>query len=219
MQTEKAIVSRRSTRYFTDEQLPEEVITALIKDAQRAPSWANSQPWHVYVATGQTLSKLEAHHIQLSKQNVQGKSELETISRTEWRDDAQKNMAHWNQSIKTLFENDMTEFLNSQKTLYNAPAIFYLTIGKTAGQANDWSLFDLGAFAQTLMLAATDHGLQSLPAYELVKYPEQVRKTMGIKDDEILIMGVAIGHPDTSKKMNELYTDRLDIDQVLTLKK
>ncbi len=69
------------------------------------------------------------------------------------------------------------------KNLYYAPAIAYLTIPK---QSNLWSVYDLGAFAQTLALAAKAKGIDSMPAYEFVKYPASVREIMGIPEDQTL---------------------------------
>ncbi|MDP4105794.1 MAG: nitroreductase family protein [Bacillota bacterium] len=55
---------------------------------------------------------------------------------------------------------------------------------------------DLGAFSQTLMLSAYGRGIGSMPAYEIVKYPELVRQFIEIPDDQTITMGVALGYPD-----------------------
>ena len=45
-----------------------------------------------------------------------------------------------------------------------------------------------------LILAATDLGVDSIPAYELVKYPYILRNNLPILDDEDIIMGIALGY-------------------------
>ena len=49
-------------------------------------------------------------------------------------------------------------------------------------------VYDLRAFGQTLMLAASNQGLATMPAYEFVKYPDVLRANMPIPDNEIIGM-------------------------------
>ena len=49
-------------------------------------------------------------------------------------------------------------------------------------------VYDLGAFGQTLMLAASNQGLATMTAYEFVKYPGVLRANMPIPDNEIIGM-------------------------------
>lgn len=60
-------------------------------------------------------------------------------------------------------------------------------------------------------------GVDSIPAYEIVKYPDVIRKYMDIPDDEDLIMGIALGY-EASDKINEYRSQRLDIDEILTIR-
>ena len=64
MNVSEALEARRSIRYFEDKQVPEETLRAIVKDAQWAPSWANAQPWKVYIATGDLARKIRASHLQ-----------------------------------------------------------------------------------------------------------------------------------------------------------
>jgi len=77
-------------------------------------------------------------------------------------------MAHWSQEIQQFLGiSNIAEFPTSQSQLFNAPALIYLTIPIYSSY---WSIFELGAFSQTLMLSAFSKGLGSMPAYETVKY-------------------------------------------------
>ena len=51
-----------------------------------------------------------------------------------------------------------------------------------------------GSLAQTLALAAKAEGIDSMPAYELVKYPASVREIMGLPEDQTLAMGIGLGY-------------------------
>ena len=214
MEFHEVLEKRIGKRSFSDKPISEELICEIVKDAQRAPSWANAQATHVYIATGETLKKIKAEHFERVGKGEKGNSEIPTVSRNNW---GEKSVASQDQLLKDWkdFLGDLAPFINSQKVLYNASAMVYLTVPKTAPQ---WALIDLGAFGQTLMLAACARGIGSTPAHEIVKFPDEVRKYVNIPDDETLVMGIALGYP-TDEKINDFVSKRIPVEEVLTLKK
>ncbi|HEY8711201.1 MAG TPA: nitroreductase family protein, partial [Burkholderiaceae bacterium] len=53
-----AITTRRSTRSFLPTPVPRETIETILAVASRAPSGTNTQPWKVYVLTGDAKAEL-----------------------------------------------------------------------------------------------------------------------------------------------------------------
>lgn len=104
---------------------------------------------------------------------------------------------------------------DSQTRLYDAAALVYLTLPKGA---TGWSIYDLGAFGQTLMLAAADQRIDSMPAYEIVRYPDAVREIMGIPANTQLVMGIALGYRDPAKRINDFRSARAPENSILTIK-
>lgn len=216
MDLKEAIYKRRSTRFFTDEQIDQETLIEIIKDAQMTPSWANSQPWSVYIATGETLKQIKKAHLANAQQSIRGNADFSTMHRENWDIKSRQNMAHWSQEIQQfLGMSNIAEFPTSQSQLFNAPVLIYLTIPKNSSY---WTIFDLGAFSQTLMLSAYGKGLGSMPAYEIVKYPKLIRQFMEIPDDQTIAMGIALGYPD-EKKINSFVSDREEVEKMLEIKK
>lgn len=215
MDIKEAIHNRRSVRFFKDDPIDEEILTELIRDAQMAPSWANSQPWRVYMATGETLKQIREVHLKQSTQGIRGAAEFSTMHREEWDSKARRNMGQWWSGIQQFLQpNHGAEYPDAQRQLFNAQAIAYLTIPKNSSY---WTVFDLGAFAQTLMLSAYGKGLGSMPAYETVKFPDLVRQLMGIRDDLTIAMGVALGYTD-EKKINDFVSEREGVETMLEIK-
>ncbi len=215
MDIKEAIHKRRSVRFFKDDEIDHETLIELIKDAQMAPSWANSQPWRVYVATGETLKQIRKAHLEQATQGIRGAAEFSTMHREEWDLKARRNMGQWWSGIQQfLGTSNGAEYPEAQRQLFNAQAIIYLTIPKNA---THWTIFDLGAFAQTLMLSAYGKGLGSMPAYETVKYPNIVRQFMEIPDDQTVAMGIALGYTD-EKKINDFVPGREDMETMLKIK-
>jgi len=63
MDAMQAILSRRSIRRYTDQPLPETLITGLLKAAMSAPSAGNQQPWQFVVINERgILDKIAQFH-------------------------------------------------------------------------------------------------------------------------------------------------------------
>lgn len=58
----EAIKDRHATRAFDDKAIDDQNLTAIVTDAQRTPSWGNSQPWEVYIATGKSLEQIKSRY-------------------------------------------------------------------------------------------------------------------------------------------------------------
>lgn len=84
MEFKEAVNYRQSIRYFTDQQIAPADLKEIVQLDQRTPSWANSQPWQAYVATGQTLEKIKAHHLAAAQQGVSGNSDFPVAHRNQW---------------------------------------------------------------------------------------------------------------------------------------
>ncbi len=57
MEIQKAILTRRSIRKYTNEKISEDLITAILRAAMYAPSAMNQQPWHFIVVDDSALLK------------------------------------------------------------------------------------------------------------------------------------------------------------------
>ncbi len=58
MDIRDAIYNRRSVRKFLNHEIPDEVITELLKDAMAAPSACNKQPWEFYVIKNKEIQEI-----------------------------------------------------------------------------------------------------------------------------------------------------------------
>ncbi len=96
---------------------------------------------------------------------------------------------------------------------YNAPHGIFLYQDASLSQ---WSLFDLGIFAQTLMLAAHARGLGTVPQAFAVDYAAETKKFLAIPETKRLVLGMAIGYPDMDAPANSLRTDRVATEEILT---
>ena len=212
MEFTEALQKRTSIRDFKDTPLSKDDLTAIVKEAQLAPSWANSQPWKVYIAAGKTMQALRRDHLHKNEEGRKGYPDLPTKDLPDWGKFPYDNMTAWLGKV----EGDpvMKDFAAANSRLWNAPAMAYITVSRTAPV---WSVYDAGAFAQTLMLSAADKGIDSMVAYENIKFPDEIREHLGVPDDEIVVMGIALGYR-SDDVINTFQRDRVATEEMLVIR-
>ena len=58
------VASRHSVRDFRADPVPSEVIEEILEDARQAPSWSNTRPFMVALATGEQADRLRAAYVE-----------------------------------------------------------------------------------------------------------------------------------------------------------
>ena len=94
--------------------------------------------------------------------------------------------------------------------LFNAPSIVYITIPK---KRTLYNIFDSGAIQMSVMAAAKEHGIDSVPAYHAIKYPDILRKHMKIPDEEDIIIGIASGYEDKENILSKFRSKKLTLEE------
>lgn len=123
-------------------------------------------------------------------------------------------MGRWGQQIQGYLGSDRRQFGEGQQDLFNAPAIAVITVSKDAPL---WELFDAGAFEQSLLLSAYDHGVDSIVAVAFIAHPEYLHEKLEIPDNEMIVMGVGLGYR-TDDRINSFKSDRVPLDEMLVIK-
>lgn len=217
MEFEKVVKARHSVREFSAETVKKSDIREIVELAQRSPSWVNSQPWKVYVATGKTLANIKASYQKKDAAGITSYPDFPVMHRDDWSADTQANMKQWRHEIVHHFENfdeaheKMTKASNN---LNHAPVILIITIPKNSSL---WSVYDAGAFGQTIILAAKDKGLDTIPNYNSVRFPDVLRAELDIPDDETIVVGISMGYPQFAT-INTYQSKRVPVDDILKFK-
>lgn len=211
MDKNSILVQRHSARAFEDRAVPVDILKDIVTEAGLAPSWENTQPWKAYLAIGETVKRIRTSHYKLATNKT--KSWTEVVPPQSWSTYTQTNIDNWLAETKATLGSATQAFFDSNNLIFDAPAIIYITIPK---DSSHYSAYDAGAFGYGLLLAAQEHGLGAISAYELIRYPAEIRAQIKIPEDESLMMGIAIGFP-KADKLNMLKTSRNNLDVVLTI--
>lgn len=216
MEAGKIFFERRTVRKFLNKPVSKELITKVLEAATRAPSWANSQPWEIYVAAGETLEQLRSAYIDSFEKNEPRRQELPVP--TGWPENLDNRMRQsFAESFKNrgIVRNDeaarRANSLNNYR-FFEAPVAAFLCLDHSL---TDWSLLDIGIFANSLMLAAKAYGLDSAPAASSVSFPQHLRRILEIPDNQKIIVGIMIGYADTGHPYNQNRSTRVPLEEVV----
>ncbi len=213
-----ALNSRFTVRAFKNDAVDKETILKVLEAAIRAPSWADTQPWQIYVAGGDALERIRRASLENSLKGMLRNSDIPAPKN--WPPAMKKRMEDMiaeREKATGLDTSDKAVRLAVSQLnyrLFDAPAVIYLCMDKSLGP---WSMFDLGLLAQSIMLAATDYGLNTGPAVMLVGYPGTIREALNIPEDLSIVFGIAIGYGDVNHPQNRARSRRRSIQDVANL--
>lgn len=211
MNVKDALLSRRSCRAFKSEPVDKELIKDIIEASLRSPSWANSQPWEIFVATGEPLEKIRKVFIESSEKGT--KMSPHIPAPVNWTDSINTRRRYHLEQLKLMTGEAVKEFGPLNKKLFNAPAIIYLCMDNSL---TTWSIFDLGIISQSIMLAAIEKGLSTMPAVAFVNYPDILHKELNIPTNYSIVFGIGIGYMDTEHQINNFISPRKTLEDTVT---
>jgi len=206
----EALNARHSTRAFLSTPVEKDKLTAILEAASRTPSWANSQPWELFVATGAVLGRIRAAYGEKYEQKAE--SAPETPRPAHWSDASVRRREQLHPGMKRDCGDAVSEFGPLNQAMFNAPTVIYICMDKVL---SEWSLYDIGAYSQSLMLAAVQHGLAAIPAITLMLYPDVLRRELNIPENLKLTIGIAVGYADKEHRINNFISERSPLSETV----
>lgn len=210
MNVSEALQIRKACRAFKPDTVDRDTI---LSDARCAPSWGNTQPWEIYVAGGDLLKEINQAYLENTKNHV--RTSLDIPRPKSFPEAANAHIKELMSGVSLVTENAAKMFGELNQEFFHAPEVVYLCMDKGF---TSWGMFDLGAVSQSIMLAAAERGLATMPAVELVHYPEVLRSKLGIPDNLLVVFGIAIGYEDTQHPINKFKSVRRPVSDVATIK-
>ena len=233
-QVELLINSRRSTRDFSPNPVPEELINQLIQDALAAPSWSNTRPFKIAIARDEVKDRISAEFLErwsaLSRfrnGNLFTKMKVllrgygfPTSNRLLVRPYVPELKPRAERVGKELYEwigiargdrkaRDIQWGRNYE--FFGAPTVLFVFIHKSLGV---YAGSDAGLMMQNLVLSAHARGLGTCLQGAVIIWDDVIRKEFDISKDYRLLCGIAIGYP-SDAKVNDFKAHRLPVDEIL----
>jgi nitroreductase len=211
-----ALRGRRTVRAFLPRPVPRETLEAILSDALRTPSWANTQPWEIFVAGGEVFERIR----RISEERTLAKisSDTDVPFPGAWTPECRartKELTTGRADVRGTTTEDAAfhhEFLVANRRFFEAPCAAYLCMDQTL---SSWSIFDLGAMCQSICLAAQDHGVDSAIAINLVIYPDVLRDELRIPRNLLIVIGIALGYADPAGPEDAFRSVRRPLDDAV----
>ena len=210
---DQAITSRHSMRAFLPTIIAREDIEQILEVAARAPSGSNTQPWKVYVMTGDMKQQVSAAILKVynDKEQFEELTEDYKYYPTQWDSPYIERRRKVGLDLYKLLGlgRDDKPGMHAQHgrnyTFFDAPVGMFFTIDRTM---NTGSWLDFGCFLQSIMVAARGRGLDTCAQAAFNRFHQTIRTVTGIPESEIIMCGLALGYADLSKIENSLISER-----------
>ena len=228
--------SRRSTRDFQSTPIPPQILDQILTDALTAPSWSNTRPFKVAVASGDIRDRISQEF--LSRWNALSKimrkgllNKLRIIYSRYGLPTSNRSVAKpYPAELKPRAERvgkELYELFGVQRddrdardkqwaknySFFGAPVELFVFIHK---DLQIYAAADAGLRMQNLMLSAHAHGLGTCAQGAVAIWDDVVRKEFEISNDYRLLCGIAIGYPSDSP-VNKFEANRIGVEE-LTVK-
>lgn len=215
---DEAIRSRRSIRAFKPTPVAREDIEAILDVAARAPSGSNTQPWKVYVVTGDIRQRLSRRILDVYLDPVQAKAHTEEYDYypREWVSPYidRRRKVGWDLYALLGLTRDNKTGMQAQHgrnyAFFDAPVGLIFTIDRVMEQG---SWLDYGMFLQNVMIAARGRGLDTCPQAAFTQFHRVIAEVLQLPAEEQLVCGMALGFADPGRVENSLQTERAPVSE------
>jgi len=209
------LASRHSVRDFLPDPVAPEVIEQIIEDGLAAPSWSNTRPYRVAIATGATRDAVSAElmeHFQAFRRFNEGnlwqklaallsgkvipsgdfRVPLKNPSDLQPRRIALARKLFGHIGIERADIAGRNAEIGRNFEFFGAPVALFVFARSRMGV---YSPLDAGFFAQNVLLSATSRGLGACAQGFLAVWSRPVRKHFDIPRGYKLLFGISLGYP------------------------
>lgn len=227
------LASRRSTRDFLPKAVPQDVIDAILTDAMTAPSWSNTRPYMVAVATGDVRDRISAElqrRWAIAGKALRGswwdkvmfflkRDGLPTSDYHVWRPypkDVQPRSQKIGRDLYTHIGVARGDKVGRDEQwarnfdMFGAPVAIFVFTHKGLPT---YAVSDAGLFMQNLMLSAHARGLGTCAQGALAVWSDPVRAEFEVPKQYKLLCGIALGYP-SKDNVNSFRAERLPIADI-----
>jgi nitroreductase len=203
--------NRRSIRGFLPDGVEQATLDQIFESAACAPSNCNTQPWQVYVASGELRDRLS----ELLLASIgEGEISLDFPYDAKYSDIyRQRQLDVGLMLYKALGitredkEGKRQAFLRNLE-FFGAAHVAFIFMPEWCGIRE---AADVGMYAQNLMLAMQAHGVASCPQTILSYNANLVREQFDIDTSFKLLFGISFGYEDKSLPENQIVPDRASL--------
>ncbi len=215
MEIREVIKGRRSIRKYKADEVSEKIIREIIEDARWAPSGGNTQPWELYVATGESLRKFkEANQRNLLEgvpltPDIAMQQDWPEVMKRRYQAVTKNTLT--SQNIDRKDKEARRRFNAEMFAIFDAPGLILFCLDKALSVG--YAMLDIGMILQTVCSLAYDRGLGTCILAASILYPQVAREILFVPESKNVIIGIAIGYPDWEAPVNNFKRERAELDE------
>ncbi|GAA1917384.1 nitroreductase [Microbacterium aoyamense] len=195
--------------------MPSEVMERMFTLAQLAPSWCNTQPWHVIVTSGDATTRfregLVAHIRAIGPSrpvDFDTPRDYTGVYRERRRESGRQlydalGIAYGDREARAA-----QVFRNWES--FGAPHIAIVT---TAAEQGTYGAVDTGVYTGCLLLAAQSLGIAAVPQGAFAYAAGFIREHFEIPADQKVLLGIGFGYAAAEHPVNAYRTNRASLDE------
>jgi len=207
----KAIQERKSIRAFKPDPISKERIEEVLNLAHHAPSAINLQPWEFTIVSGEERERLSRRLIKAyrEKKISCGPDAVKPLPKIFGKRGA-KTLEAMNPFFKEMgVQSD--QFVNEGScNFYGAPAAIILCLDDSFSKAR---FVDIGIALAYFVLAAHEFGLATCPIGLITAYEDEIKDTLNIPENKMVVIGIALGYPDKESPINRFKSYREGLEK------
>jgi nitroreductase len=209
----KVINERKSVRAFKFDPVPKEKIEEILSLTIHAPSAINLQPWEFVVVMGEEKERLSRRLMKAyrEKQISCGPDTVKPMPKTFGRRGAKtlKAMDPFFQEMGVQSD----QFINEGScNFYGAPVAIIICLDDSFSKAR---FVDVGVALGYLVLLAHHFGLATCPIGLITAYEDDIKDLLNISGNKNVVIGVALGYPDSDHPINRFKSPRDPLEKFL----
>ena len=204
---------RRSVRAYLDRPVTLADVQEICRLARTAPSGANLQPGHYHVLTGAPLRALTAALDRAIDADAPQAREYSYFPEPmpphlKARQRAAGYALYQALGIQRRDLDGRKRQFRRNYAFFGAPVGVIVTIDRRMGAG---CFMDLGMSLMAFLMAAEARGLGASGIGAMANYGPQIHQALALPGDEMVVCGIALGHPDPQAPENRFRTDRAEL--------
>ncbi|VTU40711.1 nitroreductase A [Variovorax sp. PBS-H4] len=207
---------RHSCRAFLPRAVERATVESVLRTAQRAASWCNSQAWQISITSGSATERLRAKLVEAQQSGAPRGSDFPFPE--EYRGvylERRRECGFQLYSAVGVPRGDKEGYARQTLEnfrLFGAPHVAILTSDPGLGP---YGAVDVGGYVQVLLLAMQAHGLAAIAQAALANYSALVKRELEIPQERLMVCGVSFGYEDTGHPANSYRTSRAPLTQAV----
>jgi nitroreductase len=214
---EELLQERFSCRAFLPKPVPREIIERILTTAQRTPSWCNSQPWQVVIASGDAKEKFRK--LIYAEAASGAGDDHDFPAPREYRGvylERRRESGFQLYNTLGIPRGDKAGYAKQAMENYNFFGAPHVAIIHTDEALGVYGAVDCGGYVGNFMLAAQALGVSTIPQAALARRSKLIRRHFGLGDDRRVVCGISFGYGDIQHKVNSYRTSRATVPETVT---